>query len=69
MLYEQQIESLKLKIQEQEKQIDQLSKRIHDSSRQVQDIAVKAVEGASRASNYYHEGSGQAGHATSGSSK
>lgn len=46
-LYEQRVESFLEKIKEQENLIKTLTARVDQSGKQVQDIAVKAVEGAS----------------------
>ena len=46
-LYEQKVESFLEKIKEQENLIKTLTARVDQSGKQVQDIAVKAVEGAS----------------------
>jgi hypothetical protein len=51
-LYEQKIEALEVKISEQEKQIEQLLIKSDHAGVQVQDIAVKAIEGASQRQNF-----------------
>ncbi len=46
-LNEQMIAALQTKIKEQEEYIHQLSKKMDDATKQVQNIAIKAIEGAS----------------------
>ncbi len=50
--YEQQIQSLEQNIQNQEARIQSLSKQLDSALKQVQDLAVKAIEGASNANSY-----------------
>ena len=54
-LYEQKVESFLEKIKEQENLIKTLTTRVDQSGKQVQDIAVKAVEGASALKAYAAE--------------
>ena len=50
-LYEQRLQSLESTIQSQETRIDSLSKQLDAALKQVQDLAVKAIEGASNTSS------------------
>ena len=54
-LYEQKVASFLEKIKEQESLIKTLTARVDQSGKQVQDIAVKAVEGASTIKTYATE--------------
>jgi CRISPR/Cas system-associated endonuclease Cas1 len=51
-LHEQKIQSLEETIRNQEARIQSLSKQLDFALKQVQDLAVKAIEGASNASSF-----------------
>lgn len=59
-LSEQMIASLQQKIKEQDNQIHNLTERSNHATVQVQDIAVKAIEGASSIKPLYHQVDGRA---------
>jgi len=50
--YELRVQSLQETIQNQEARIGNLSKQLESALKQVQDLAVKAIEGASSANSY-----------------
>ena len=66
-LSQQIIASLQAKIKEQDEQIRQLTQKANEAGLQVQNIAVKAIEGASAASWRGHSSSGQEKSAEAGS--